>query len=138
MKLFDHELKIVNINHIACTASYSRGIYNKLPRFMLSAFLRRMTHSLNGNIPCVSVTGNNKDITYVKPQSPIIQPGEGRLFDAPFRGSFHLQNALYKVRGLAAETGRDDITTQGISLNPSRLGCLIYSALAKVIPYCYL
>lgn len=45
-----------------------------------------------------------------------MQSGEGQLFDAPFRGSIHLQHALYEVRGLAAETGRGDVTVRGISL----------------------
>lgn len=84
----------------------------------------------------VSTTDIEKNITYVKPQNLIMNLADGRLLDAPFRGSIHLRHSLYKVRGLAVETGRNDVTAQGISLNPSRLGCLIYNTLTKVIPYC--
>lgn len=59
-----------------------------------------------------------------------MQPKERQLLDAPFRGSIHLQHTLYAFRGLAAETARGDVTAQGKSLNPSQLGCLIYSTLA--------
>lgn len=116
------------MNHIAGTTSNSRGICDNMPA----------SHPLPSSSSCVSaqvLTGISPTST---PQNPIMKPGVGQLFDAPFRGSIRLQHALYKVRGLAAETGWGDVTARGISPNPSRLGCLIYSTLAKVIPYCYL
>lgn len=67
-----------------------------------------------------------------------MKPWWDQVFDAPFKGNIGLQNTLHKVMGLAAETGRDDVTARGISLNPPWLGYLIYHTLAKVIPYFYL
>ena len=94
IRLFNHELWIVNMNHITGPTSQRDLRWNALLHT-----LRRMTHGLNRNISCVSAAGIDKDITYVKPQRPVMKPGPDQLCDAPFRGSIRLQHALYKVRG---------------------------------------
>lgn len=134
IRLFDCELWFVNMNHITGPTSHIRGIYGKTPASHAQMYDTRLKQE---HLMCFryrywqrSPPSNHR--------VPLWSPDRTGCVTLHFEGVFAYNTRFTGSGGLAAETGRDEVTARGISPNPSRLGYLIYSTLAKVIPYCYL
>lgn len=129
IKLLAHELWLVNMNHIAGTTSYSRGINAIMPASHAS-----MTHSSNMNISCVSGHNNWREHHLLHHRVASWSRDGTKCLMLHLKGILAYKTLCTRSGGWQEEM----MSLLGEYLNPPWLGYLIHHTLAKVIPYFYL